>query len=98
MKKLAAVFILLSTFHGATAQEHQHAGAQTKPAQAQPVPVVLMKGMGNHHHPISTTNPEAQKFFDQGLVLMYGFNHPEAIRSFQKAAELDPKPPCLYGE
>src|SRR5207248_2415516 len=41
-------------------------------------------------HPIATKNPEAQKFFDQGLVLLYGFNRPEALRSFRKALELDP--------
>lgn len=49
-----------------------------------------MFGLGNHHHPISTTNPEAQKFFDQGLTLIFGFNHDAAIAMFQRAAELDP--------
>ena len=50
-----------------------------------------MPGFGDHHHPVATANPEAQKFFDQGLVLSYGFNHDEAERSFRRAAELDPK-------
>ena len=49
--------------------------------------------MGRHHHPIATKNPEAQRFFDQGLVLLYGFNREEAARSFRHAAELDPKSP-----
>ncbi len=44
-----------------------------------------------HHHRIATTSPEAQKFFDQGMTLLYGFNHPAAARSFRRAAELDPK-------
>jgi tetratricopeptide (TPR) repeat protein len=48
-------------------------------------------GMGTHHHPISTTNAEAQKFFDQGLRFVFAFNHEEAIRSFKRAAELDPQ-------
>jgi hypothetical protein len=52
-------------------------------------PVVLYKGLGNWHHPIATKNAEAQKFFDQGLALLYGFNRYEALRSFRKAAELD---------
>ena len=53
-------------------------------------PVALLKGLGSWHHRIATKSPEAQKFFDQGLALMYGFNRYEALRSFTKAAELDP--------
>jgi len=48
-------------------------------------PVVLMSGLGNWHHEVTTSNPEAQKFFDQGLTLVYAFNHDDAIRSFGKA-------------
>src|SRR5256885_3886196 len=55
------------------------------------VPPRLMSGLGDVHHPVSTKNREAQEFFDQGLKLVYGFNHDEARRSFQRAAELDPK-------
>ena len=47
--------------------------------------------MGTHTHAISTTSPEAQKFFNQGLNLLYGFNRYEALRSFRRAAELDPQ-------
>ena len=50
-----------------------------------------MTGLGEVHHPVSTSNQKAQQFFDQGLKLAYGFNHDEARRSFQRAAELDPK-------
>lgn len=53
--------------------------------------VRLMSGLGEVYHPVSTKNDEAQQFFDQGLKLVYGFNHDEARRSFQRAAELDPK-------
>ncbi len=56
----------------------------------EPVPR-LMPGLGDVHHPVSTKNREAQQFFDQGLKLVYGFNHDEARRSFQRAAGLDPK-------
>ena len=45
---------------------------------------------GQHHHPIRTSNAEAQKMFDQGLAQAFGFNHEAAIRSFERAAELDP--------
>src|SRR5438874_2264180 len=54
-------------------------------------PPRLIPGLGEVHHPVSTKNREAQQFFDQGLKLVYGFNHDEARRSFQHAAELDPK-------
>jgi tetratricopeptide (TPR) repeat protein len=54
-------------------------------------PVRLIPGLGEVHHPVSTKNKQAQQFFDQGLKLVYGFNHDEARRSFQRAAELDPK-------
>jgi tetratricopeptide (TPR) repeat protein len=54
-------------------------------------PVALLEGMGSWRHPIATRSPEAQKFFDQGLALLYGFNRYEALRSFRKASELDPQ-------
>ena len=56
----------------------------------------LLPGMGTYSHPIQTTSPEAQKFFDQGLALLYNFNHAEAERSFLKAAELDAKAPMPW--
>jgi hypothetical protein len=59
-------------------------------------PVTLMTGLGNHHHPVATDNQEAQKIFDQGLTLLYAFNHHEAERSFARAAELDPKLAMAY--
>ena len=75
--------------------------AQTHPAQnhsphAQPKPATLMTGLGDLHHPVSTKNPQAQQFFDQGLRLIYAFNHDEAARSFQRAADLDPKLAMAY--
>ena len=56
-----------------------------------PKPVALLTGLGSWHHATSTKDPEAQKFFDQGLRMTYGFNHEEAVRSFKRAAELDPQ-------
>jgi len=71
---------------GLAPAQHQH--------PASPVlekPVSLLPGLGTWKHPIRTKSAEAQKFFDQGLTLVYGFNRPEALRSFRKAAELDPQ-------
>ncbi|MFY9559738.1 MAG: hypothetical protein WAQ52_05855 [Terriglobales bacterium] len=70
------------------AQEHNMA--------AHSRPVTLVTGLGDLHHPASTSNAQAQEFFDQGLRFIYAFNHDEAARSFQKAAELDPKFAMAY--
>ena len=64
--------------------------AQAPPAAA-PKPAVLLPGLAPVHHPVGTSSLEAQKFFDQGLCLVYAFNHEEAVRSFERASELDPK-------
>jgi tetratricopeptide (TPR) repeat protein len=55
-----------------------------------------MSGLGDLHHRVSTSQPEAQRFFDQGLTLIYAFNYPDARRSFQRAAELDPQMAMAY--
>ena len=59
-------------------------------------PVILYKGLGAWRHPIATKSAEAQKFFDQGLSLLFGFNRYEALRSFRKASELDPGAVMTY--
>lgn len=56
---------------------------------AQDLPAPLFDGMDLLHYPITTSNPEAQKFFNQGLLLSYAFNHAEAARSFYHAMRLD---------
>jgi hypothetical protein len=81
---LATVVTLLMAAWTGLALATQH---PDMPAQ----PATLMEGLGNHHHPVATSNPEAQKFFDQGLTLLYAFNHDEAARSFARAAALDPQ-------
>ena len=53
--------------------------------------VPLYSGLGAVHHPVTTSSPLAQKYFDQGLAFTYGFNHDEAELSFEQAAKLDPK-------
>lgn len=58
--------------------------------------VPLYTDLGSHHKRISTRVPAAQQYFDQGLRLVYGFNHAEAIRSFSRAAELDPTCAMCY--
>lgn len=50
----------------------------------------LFPNLGSHQRAVTTTSPEAQEFFHQGLVWCYAFNHEEAFRSFERAAQLDP--------
>jgi tetratricopeptide (TPR) repeat protein len=56
----------------------------------------LLEGLGDNHYSISTDSREAQRYFDQGLILAYGFNHAEAERSFREAARLDPDCAMCY--
>lgn len=59
----------------------------------------LFDGMGDHHHPITTSEPDAQRYFDQGLIIDFGFNHAESARSFRAAQALDPDcAMCYWGE
>jgi tetratricopeptide (TPR) repeat protein len=62
--------------------------ASSLPAQQAPPP--LYTDLGTYHKAVGTRVPLAQQYFDQGLRLVYGFNHAEAIRSFTRATELDP--------
>ncbi|MFL6350820.1 MAG: tetratricopeptide repeat protein [Bryobacteraceae bacterium] len=87
MKKIALGALFFSSMFAA----HQHPASA--PAEK---PVALYPGLGTWRHSIATRQPEAQKFFNQGLVLMYGFNRYEALRSFRKVAELDPNAAMPY--
>jgi hypothetical protein len=82
MKSLALIF-LLTISSLAYAQHENHPAASTEK------PATLFTGLSDTHHPVSTKNAEAQKYFDQGLALLFAFNHDEAARAFQHAAELD---------
>src|ERR1700740_3848865 len=90
MRKMGFVLLVICCCALAVAQEHAaHDTAAAKPA-------TLMSGLGTLHHPVSTKNVQAQQFFDQGLRLIYAFNHDEAARSFRRAADLDPKLAMAY--
>lgn len=83
IKILFLLFAISSFIYG----QHGHGshGSQSKKT------VWLDDGLGGVHHPVTTRNPEAQKFFNQGLAYLYAFNHAEGINSFRHAAELDPE-------
>jgi tetratricopeptide (TPR) repeat protein len=86
MRYLAVFLVFL--FVAAAGADH--------PAAKPESPATLLSGLGDHRHPVSTRNAEAQKFFDQGLILLFAFNHDEAARSFARAAELDPDLAMAY--
>ncbi len=69
--------------------------AEATPAERTDAPP-LFDNLGSLHHPITTTSERAQRYFDQGLRLLYAFNHDEAIRSFEAAADWDPEAAMPY--
>lgn len=80
MLRISLLFLTALAVHA----QHNHPAASEKP-------VALLPGLGAYTHPIKTTSPEAQRYFDQGLALLYGFNHYESYRLFEKASQLDPQ-------
>lgn len=78
---LSVLGAMLATERGFASPAGQHA--------------VLVDGIGTYGRTIATQSPVAQKFFDQGLRLVYGYYFPEAIASFQEAQQYDPDHPML---
>jgi tetratricopeptide (TPR) repeat protein len=74
--------LLTATVLPAQHEHHNGGGASTGR-------VPLYRTLGSHHYAITTRNPQAQRYFDQGLRLTWGFNHPEAIRSFAEGERID---------
>ena len=72
---------------------------EVKQTLAQRAGAPLFSGMGSFHMPITTRDTDAQRYFDQGMVLAFGFNHAESIRSFRAAQTLDSDcAMCFWGE
>ena len=84
---LTVAFVMGASSNGASEP------AAAKPAEAT---MPLDNGLGSVHHPVTTASPLAQMYFDQGLAFTYGFNHDEAERSFEQAAQIDPKIAIAY--
>lgn len=84
------VFVLVSSN---SYSQTQHAGCAPKVADREWYSsgkrAPLFEGLDGINFPITTKNPEVQKYFNQGLMLSYAFNHAEAARSFYEAIRLD---------
>ncbi len=83
MQRSRFLLLFIPLFLGACAQPSGRTGDGDSRPQ-------LFEGMGSHHRQVTTHSHLAQRFFDQGLVWLYGFNYDEASRSFLEAARLDP--------
>jgi hypothetical protein len=99
---LAAAAALLSTLSavGTPSSSSQATPAPPSFEQRYTAPIELYKtGLGTFTKPVSTTNKEAQAFFDQGFQMMYSFAKPEAVRSFRESWKRDPACAiCYWGE
>src|SRR5215510_15095326 len=84
-------YVLITFFLCGIAISQDHASHDGKQR-----PATHISGLSDLHHPVSTSNAEAQKFFDQGLRLIFAFNHEEAASSFRRAAELNPRLAMAY--
>jgi len=78
----------------ATAETNPQNDVQSSVVSGQIAP--RLQNLGNHKFPVTTGSARAQLFINQGLMLTYGFNHAEAIRSFREAARLDPECAMVY--
>lgn len=91
MKLIIILFLIV--FPASVFGQH---GTHTSEQPAETKSALLDEGLGNIDHPVTTANAEAQKFFNQGLAYIYAFNHEESIKSFRRAAELDPNLAMAY--
>jgi len=93
MRSLRNPFITLglSLLLAGSAMLAQKTGDTTNKASAEGNLAVLIEGLGKYHHPITTHSTVAQRYFDQGLLFVYGYYFPEALASFQEASRLDPQ-------
>ena len=90
-----SVLVALSTGACSDIRDAAPTAAQAEPAVSSPAEAALgatlLQGLGDHDFPITSNDPEVLRWFNQGLMLTYGFNHDAAERAFLKATQLDPQ-------
>ncbi|MGH7658133.1 MAG: tetratricopeptide repeat protein [Gemmatimonadales bacterium] len=91
----AAILLLLATGRlQGQMPEHAHTGQASHDSGSVP----LFTNLGSYHAPITAASQEVRAYFDQGIRLLYAFNHAEAIRAFEEAERLDPNcAMCAWG-
>jgi len=90
MSKLAWIAAAGLTFGTSVPSFGQDGGHAMKPESSTAGAAILFDNLGTYHRRVTTTDPKAQKYFDQGLRLIWAFNLDEAQRSFEEAAKIDP--------
>jgi tetratricopeptide (TPR) repeat protein len=95
MRSVALAFALASVWglvlvSGCTSEPQARQSTPRGPAGTPQAAAVPRDALSNLHHPVATSNAEAQRRFDEGLTQVYAFNHDEAIRCFKRALEADP--------
>lgn len=90
------VRIALIASLAACGREPKAADPATHDTTTPPARTALLEKLGPYHRVIRTTSGESQQFFDEGLTLLYGFNHEEAFASFARAAALDTLSPMPH--
>ena len=99
MKTLSSSLLVLTVLTVACASPDTAPTPEDRAALVERAGAPIFDGLGDYHRPITTADPGAQRYFDQGMVLAFGFNHAEAVRSFQAAQRLDPDcAMCFWGE
>jgi 3-hydroxyacyl-CoA dehydrogenase len=89
--------VLMSAAHADTPADKHHAAPAVPASVAQWAHgASLFQGLGDFHRAVTTSVPLAQQYFDQGMRLLWAFNHDESTRSFARAAELDPACAACY--
>ena len=92
MNAILLFFLGVLFLTGPVEAQHHHHGQPAQNTASLP----LFQGLSTWTHKVTTSSPDAQKYFDQGLRFIYGFNHDEATRSFKEAARLDPNCAMAY--
>ena len=98
MFKRVAWGLLLSFFitNSSIAQIYDPAALLADPKTAEGPLSPVLDGLGDYHFKVTTDSEESQYFFDQGMRLVFAFNHSEALRSFKESARLDPNNAMAY--
>ncbi|HHP7235000.1 MAG TPA: hypothetical protein ACFCUC_10265 [Desulfobacterales bacterium] len=97
MRRTAVLIIILGFMaQPAAANIHDVRALAIDPLTAEAPIAPKLEGLGDHHFAVTTSVPESQRFFDQGLRLTYAFNHSEALRAFKEAVRLDPDNAMAY--
>jgi tetratricopeptide (TPR) repeat protein len=97
MLRTAVLILILGLMaQPAAANIHDERALAIDPLTAEAPIAPKLEGLGDHHFAVTTSVPESQRFFDQGLRLTYAFNHSEALRAFKEAVRLDPDNAMAY--